>query len=57
MFRPPQYLERDFLAALEFAGELGVPPWVATEPLDDGVDVFHALLERPPANAKTLLVP
>jgi threonine dehydrogenase-like Zn-dependent dehydrogenase len=51
------YLERDFLAALEFAGELGVPPWVATEPLDDGVDVFHALLERPPANAKTLLVP
>ncbi len=51
------YLERDFLAALDFARELGAPPWVATAPLDDGVDVFHALLERPPAHAKTLLVP
>jgi threonine dehydrogenase-like Zn-dependent dehydrogenase len=51
------YAERDFLAALEFAAELGVPEWLTTAPLDDGVDVFHALLERPAPHAKTLLVP
>jgi 2-desacetyl-2-hydroxyethyl bacteriochlorophyllide A dehydrogenase len=51
------YTDRDFLAALEFAAELGVPDWLTTAPLDDGVDVFHALLERPAPHAKTLLIP
>jgi 2-desacetyl-2-hydroxyethyl bacteriochlorophyllide A dehydrogenase len=51
------YLERDFHAALEMASELGIPPWVTTAPLDEGVGVFHALLGRPPAHAKTLLIP
>jgi threonine dehydrogenase-like Zn-dependent dehydrogenase len=51
------YTAADFLAALEIAGELGVPSWLRTAPLDDGVELFHALLERPPEQAKTLLVP
>ncbi|HST40618.1 MAG TPA: alcohol dehydrogenase catalytic domain-containing protein [Conexibacter sp.] len=51
------YLERDFARALEIVAQLDTSAWVASAPLDDGVEVFLDLLERPPAHAKTLLVP
>lgn len=51
------YLERDFMRALEIVAQLDTSAWVRSEPLDAGVEVFLDLLERPPAHAKTLLVP
>lgn len=51
------YLERDFARALEIVAQLDTSTWVRDEPLEDGVEVFLDLLERPPAHAKTLLVP
>lgn len=51
------YLERDFARALEIVAQLDTSAWVRSEPLDAGVGVFLDLLERPPAHAKTLLVP
>lgn len=51
------YLERDFARALDFVAQLDASAWVSSEPLDAGVGVFLDLLERPPAHAKTLLVP
>lgn len=51
------YVERDFARALEVVGALDTPPWVTSAPLEEGVEVFLDLLQRPPAHAKTLLVP
>jgi threonine dehydrogenase-like Zn-dependent dehydrogenase len=51
------YTEQDFLAALAMAAELGMPPWVAALPLEQGVDAFTALLEAPAPHPKTVLVP
>lgn len=51
------YLERDFARALEIVAQLDTSAWVSSEPLDAGAGVFLDLLERPPAHAKTLLVP
>ncbi|CAN5123657.1 galactitol-1-phosphate 5-dehydrogenase [soil metagenome] len=58
------YLDRDFRAGLRMVAEVcaglepdALPPWVAAHPLEDGVEVFHSLLDAPPAAAKTLLIP
>lgn len=50
------YVDRDFRAGLELAGELE-PRWLATRPLDDGVRTFRTLLAGPAAATKTVLVP
>jgi threonine dehydrogenase-like Zn-dependent dehydrogenase len=51
------YAERDFDSALAMVADLGMVPWATTVPLEEGVGAFHALLERPAAHAKTILVP
>ena len=58
------YLDPDFRAGLGMVADLcaglgpdALPPWVDAHPLEEGVEVFHRLLDGPPEAAKTLLVP
>jgi hypothetical protein len=50
-------LERDFEGGLQIAAEVGVPPWLTTAPLDEGVEVINALLRGPAPHPKTLVLP
>jgi threonine dehydrogenase-like Zn-dependent dehydrogenase len=50
------YVDRDFRAALALAASLEVGS-LATRSLEDGVEVFHGLLEGPGSATKTMLIP
>lgn len=50
------YVDRDFRAALSLTASLEVGS-LATRSLEDGVEVFHGLLEGPGFATKTMLIP
>lgn len=50
------YSDREFAAAVHAVSRIQ-PWWFETRPMADGAEIFHTLLERPGAAARTVLVP